>query len=228
MQKDPQVIICHSGVGHDRLADLRGKTILVGAAGRVSYWPFLRSRFGFTDEQIRPYTFNIQPFIADRNVCQQGFLSSEPFSIRQAGVNPVVHLLADNGFENYQTTINVSRRMVEQRSELVQRFVDATLHGWAEYMRGDNAVNEAANRLIMRDNPDQTMERITHAIQIMNEMGIVMSGDALTLGIGAMTDARWASFYNTMSAAGAVPTGVDIRRAYSLQFVNKGIGRRAA
>ncbi len=225
MQKDPQVIICHPGVGNDSFASLRGKTILIGAAGRTSFWPFLRTRFGYSDEQIRPYTFNMAPFLADRNICQQGFLSSEPFAIRTSGVNPVVHLIADAGFDNYQTTINVSRRMVDQRTDVVQRFVTATLEGWAEYMKGNAQVNEAANRLIMRDNPDMDMVKINHAVEVMNQMGIVNSGDALTLGVGAMTDARWTNFYNQMRDAGVFPAGIDIRRAYSLQFINKGVGR---
>ena len=225
MQKDPQVIICHPGVGHDTMAALRGKPILIAAAGRTSFWPFLRQRFGFTDEQIRPYTFNMAPFLADRNVCQPGFLSSEPFAIRQGGVNPVVHLIADSGFQNYQTTINVSRRMVDQRTDVVQRFVTATLEGWAEYMRGNAQVNEAANRLIMQHNPDMDMVKINHAVEIMNQMGIVNSGDALTLGVGAMTDARWEGFYNQMREAGVFPAGVNFRNAYSLQFINKGVGR---
>jgi NitT/TauT family transport system substrate-binding protein len=226
-QKDPQVIICHPGVGNDSVPALRGKTILVGAAGRTSYWPFLRARFGFTDEQIRPYTFNMAPFLADRNICQQGFLSSEPFAIRQAGVNPVVHLIADSGFANYNTTIAISRRMVDQRSEVVQRFVTASLEGWAEYMRGDAATNAAANALIMRDNPDMDLVKINHAVEVMNANGIVISGDAERLGVGAMTAERWMTFYTQMRDAGVFPAGLDVTRAYDLRFVNKGVGRRA-
>ncbi len=223
-QKDPQVIISHPGVGHDTLAALKGKPILVGAAGRTSYWPFLRAKFGFTDDQIRPYTFNIQPFLADKQLSQQGFLSSEPYAIQQAGVNPVVHLIADAGFDNYNTTINISNKMVAEKKDLVQRFVTASLEGWAEYMKGGPAI-EAANALIKKDNPDMTDDKIAYAIKVMNERGIVMSGDALTLGVGAMTDARWARFYNDMAAAGAFPPGVDFKKAYSLEFINKGVGR---
>jgi NitT/TauT family transport system substrate-binding protein len=223
-QKDPQVIISHPGVGHDTLAALRGKPILVGAGGRTSFWPFLRAKFGFTDEQIRPYTFNIQPFLADKQMSQQGFLSSEPYAIQQAGVNPVVHLIADAGFDNYNTTINISNKMVAEKKDLVQRFVTASLEGWAEYMKGGPGI-AGANALIKRDNPDMDDAKIAYAIKVMNEKGIVLSGDANTLGIGAMTDARWAKFYNEMAAAGAFPTGVDFRKAYSLEFINKGVGR---
>jgi NitT/TauT family transport system substrate-binding protein len=222
-QKDPQVLISHPNVGNDTLAELKGKPILIGAAGRTSYWPFLRAKFGYTDDQIRPYTFNMAPFLADKNISQQGFLSAEPYAIMQAGVNPVVHLLADAGFENYQTTINISRKMMEEKKDLVQRFVNASLEGWAEYMKGGPA-NEAANAIIKKDNPEMSDDKIAYAIKVMNEKGIVRSGDALKLGIGAMTDQRWKSFYQTMADAGVFPKGLDVSKAYSLAFVNKGVG----
>ncbi|PZU86735.1 MAG: nitrate ABC transporter substrate-binding protein [Chelatococcus sp.] len=223
-QKDPQVLISHPGVGNDSLAALKGKPILVGAAGRTSYWPFLKAKFGYTDDQIRPYTFNMAPFLADKTLSQQGFLSSEPFAIqKQGGVTPVVHLIADAGFENYNTTINISRKMAEEKKDLVQRFVTASLEGWSAYMKGQDVA--AANAQILKDNPDMDQEKIDYAVKVMNEKGIVLSGDALTLGIGAMTDARWASFYKTMTDAGVFPAGVDVKKAYSLDFVNKGVGK---
>jgi NitT/TauT family transport system substrate-binding protein len=202
---------------------MRGRPVMLGAVGRVTFWPFLRRRFGFTDEQIRPYTFNVAPFLQDKTASQQGFLSSEPFAIEQAGVKPVVHLIADAGYDNYQTTINISRKMIDEKKDLVQRFVTASLEGWAKYMKGGPAI-EAANALIKKDNPDTTDEKIAYAIKVMNERGIVNSGDSLKLGIGAMTDARWKGFYDTMVAAGAVAPGIDVAKAYSLEFINKGVG----
>jgi NitT/TauT family transport system substrate-binding protein len=222
-QKDPTVIISHPGVGNDTLASLKGKPILVGAEGRTTYWPFLKAKFGYTDAQLRPYTFNMAPFLADKNVSQQGFVSSEPFAIMKAGVNPVVHLVADAGFENYNSTINISRRMVSEKKDVVQRFVTASLEGWAEYLKGGEGT-AAANALIKKHNPDMDDEKLAYALKVMNEDGIVRSGDALKLGIGAMTDARWKRFYDTMTAVGTFPPGLDVTQAYSLAFVNKGIG----
>jgi NitT/TauT family transport system substrate-binding protein len=141
----------------------------------------------------------------------------------QAGVNPVVHMLADAGFDNYQTTINISRKMVEEKKDVVQRFVSASLEGWAEYMQGGPVI-EAANAKIKQDNPDMDDDKMAYALKVMNEKGIVRSGDALTLGIGAMTDARWHSFYASMTDAGVFPKDLDVSKAYSLEFVNKGIG----
>jgi NitT/TauT family transport system substrate-binding protein len=222
MQKDPQVLMTHEGNGINSFEDMRGRPILIGAGGRVSYWPFLRRRFGFTDEQIRPYTFNIGPFMADRNAIQQGFLSSEPYAAIQAGARPKVFLLADAGFQNYQTTIDISQRMVNEKRDVVQRFINATMEGWGQYMRSQDI--GAANALIKRDNPEMDDAKIAYAIRVMNEQGIVLSGDALQLGIGAMTDARWQSFYEGMRDAGVYPAGLDFKKAYSLDFVNKRVG----
>ena len=224
-QKDPQVLIGHPGTGFATFADLQGRTILIGSGGRVTYWPFLRQKYGLSDSQLRPYTFNLAPWLADRNAVQQGFLSSEPYSIeRETGKAPVVLLIADAGFSAYQTTIAASRQLATGRKELVQRFVDATLEGWKQYLEGGPGI-AAANALIKQANPEQTDERIAYALRVLNARGIVMSGDALAGGIGAMTDARWQSFYDSMVGVGVLPAGLDVGLTHTLEFVNKGIGK---
>lgn len=224
-QKDPQVLIGHAGSGFDSFDKLKGRTILIGSGGRVTYWPFLRKKYGLSDSQLRPYNFNSAPFLADPNAVQQGFLSSEPFSIAHAtGKQPEVMLIADAGFAAYQTTIAISRKMAAEKKDLVQRFIDATLEGWAQYLKGGPGI-AAANALIKKDNPEQTDDRIAYAIKVLNEKGIVLSGDALQKGIGAMTDERWKTFYDSMTDVETVPKGLDPRQAYTLDFVNKGIGK---
>ncbi|MDP2333890.1 MAG: ABC transporter substrate-binding protein [Reyranella sp.] len=224
-QKDPQVLIGHPDTGFDSFEKLKGRTLLIGSGGRVTYWPYLRRKYGLQDRQLRPYTFNMAPFLADKNVVQQGFLSSEPYSIAQAiGRQPSVLLLADAGFSAYQTTIAISRKMAAEKKELVQRFVDATLEGWAQYLKGGPAI-EAANALIKKANPDQTDDRIAYAIKVLNERGIVMSGDAVKDGIGAMSAGRWKDFYESMADVDVLPQGLDVAKAYTLDFVNKGIGK---
>ena len=224
-QKDPQVLIAHPGSGITRFDQLKGHTLLIGNGGRVTYWPYLRKKYRLSDSQLRPYTFNSAPFLADPNAVQQGFLSSEPYSIAKAlGKPPEVMLIADAGFGAYQETIAISRKLATAKRELIQRFVDATLEGWAQYLKG-GPETEAANALIKRDNPDQTDDRIRYAVKVMNERGIVLSGDALASGIGAMSDRRWQEFYRQMADVDVLPKGLDVRQAYTLDFVNKGIGK---
>jgi NitT/TauT family transport system substrate-binding protein len=220
-QKDPRVLIAHPGQGNDSLAALKGKPILIASASRNNYWQFLRAKYGYTDDQIRAYTFNMAPFLADKATIQQGFLTSEPLKAQKAGVKPVVHLLADNGYVSYATTLETRSQLVKERPDVVQRFVNATLEGWYSYLYGDRT---AANALIKKDNPEMDDEQLAYSHTKMKEHGIVDSGDALKLGIGAMTDARWKEFADTMVKAGVYPADLDVTKAYTLQFINKGHG----
>jgi NitT/TauT family transport system substrate-binding protein len=224
-QKDPQVLIAHPGSGVTGFEQLKGHTLLIANGSRVTFWPYLRKTFGLSDSQVRPYNFNMAPFLADPNAVQQGFLSSEPYSIAQAlGKEPMVLLIADAGFSAYQATIAIGRKLASEKKELIQRFVDASLEGWAQYLKGGPAT-EAANALIKQANPEQTDDRIAYAIKVLNARGIVLSGDALAGGIGAMTDARWQGFYDSMVDVEVLPKRLKVEDAYTLDFVNKGIGK---
>jgi NitT/TauT family transport system substrate-binding protein len=219
-QKDPQVIIAHPESGVKTLADLKGKPILISSAANVTYWPFLKAKYGFTDDQKRPYNFNPGPFLADKTAAQQGYLSSEPLAIEKAGgFKPIVLLLADSGYTPYSTTIEAKQELVDKNPDLVQRFVDASIKGWYSYLEGDP---KPANDLIKVANPEMNDEQLAYGIAKMKEYGVVNSGDAVTKGIGAMTEERWKSFFDTMTAEGLFKTDTDYRKAYTLKFVNKG------
>lgn len=220
-QKDPQILMSHPGVGNDSLAALKGKKILVSKAGVVSYYPYLKKMFGFTDDMVVPYTFNIAPFLADKQLSQQGYATSEPYAAIKAGVNPVVHLLADNGYRTYSTTIEVSQKLIDEKPDLVQRFVDASILGWKDYLYGNPA---PGNVLIKKDNPEMTDDQIAFSIEAMKKYGIVDSGDAKTLGIGAMTDKRWKEAFDDAQALGVYAPGTDYTKAYTTRFVNKKVG----
>ncbi|MGH6918068.1 MAG: ABC transporter substrate-binding protein [Geminicoccaceae bacterium] len=221
-QKDPQILMAHPDQGFATLADLKGHPILISQDARTGYWEWLKAEYGFTDDQIRPYTFNPAPFLADKSAIQQGYLSSEPFAVeREGGFTPKVFLLADAGYSPYSTVIETSWQLVEENPDLVQRFVDASIEGWYSYLYGDPS---PANALIKHDNPDMTDEQIAYSIAKMKEYGIVDSGDALELGIGAMTDERWQSFFQFAADAGLYPKDLDLSRAYTTQFVNNKVG----
>jgi len=222
-QKDPSVLIAHPGAGEDSLAALKGKPIMISADTRIGSWLFLKQKFGYTDDQIRPYSFSVAPFLADPEAIQQGYLSSEPFTIEKAGVHPVVMLLADAGYSSYGALIQTSEKLVRDKPDLVQRFVNASIEGWYGYLYGDPS---PANALIKRDNPEMTDALLAYGIAKIKEYGIVDSGDAKTNGIGAMTEARWRDFFTTMSKAGLYPADLDFHKAFTLDFVNKKAGMR--
>jgi NitT/TauT family transport system substrate-binding protein len=221
-QKDPQVLLAHPDQGFDKFTDLKRATLLVSSEGLQTYFKWMESEFGFTQDKVKPYTFNPAPFLVDKKSAMQGYVTSEPYAVEQQGkFKPKIFLLADQGFNTYSTLIETRREIVEKRPGLVQRFVDASAVGWYNYLYGDN---KAANALIRKQNPEMTDELLAYSIEKMKEFGIVDSGDTEKLGIGAMTDARMGSFFDKMVRAGVVKADVDFRKSYTLQFVNKGVG----
>ena len=221
-QKDPQVLLAHPGQGIEKFEDLKKLTLFISKEGLASYFQWMKHDFGFREQQVKPYTFNPQPFLADKNSAMQGYVTSEPYAIETQGkFKPKIFLLADRGWGSYSTLIETRADLAAKNPALVQRFVDASVIGWYNYLYGDNA---AANARIKRDNPEMTDALIDYSIAKMKEFGIVDSGDTLRLGIGAMTDARMKSFFDKMVATGVVKASIDYRKAYTLRFVNKGVG----
>ena len=194
-QKDPQVFLTHPETKITKLEDLKPLTLLVSKEGVASYFQWLKSEYGFSESKVKPYTFNSQPFIVNKQSAMQGYVTSEPYAVEKAaGFKPNVVLLADYGFNTYSTLIETRTEIVDKKPDLVQRFVDASVIGWY------------------------------NSVAKMKEYGIVDSGDALKDGIGAMTDARVASFFDKMVRAGVVHRDIDYRQAYTLRFANKGVG----
>jgi NitT/TauT family transport system substrate-binding protein len=222
-QKDPSVLIAHPGEGNDSFAALNGKPIMISGDTRTGSWLFLKQKFGYTDDQIRPYNFSVAPFLADKTAIQQGYLSSEPYTIEKEGVKPVVLLIADAGYASYGSIIQTSAKLAHDNPDLVQRFVNASIDGWYSYLYGDPA---PGNALIEKDNPEMNDALIAYGVGKIKEYGIVDSGDAKKDGIGAMTDARWREFFDTMSRAGLYPADMDYKKAYTLQFVDKRVGMK--
>jgi NitT/TauT family transport system substrate-binding protein len=223
-QKDPLALMAHPGQGYENFKALRNAPIaFVSKDTQFSVWYWLKEAHGFRDEAIRNYNFNLTPFLVKPRSIQQGYSVAEPIAIRQqAGFEPVVHLLADHGFSTYGSLIETRPAMVQKNPDMVARFVEASMLGWANYLYGDR---KAANTLLMRENPDLTLDEIEASVALMKAQGIVNSGDALRSGIGAMRPERVKDFYNKMVQAGLYqPQDVALDKVIHYDFVNRGVG----
>jgi NitT/TauT family transport system substrate-binding protein len=213
-QKDPQVLIAHEGV--KGFEDMKDKTILISSLAHRGYWPWLKAKYGFTDAQVRPYTFNIQPFMADNNVVQQGYLTSEPFAIQKAGGKASAFMFSDFGFPAYANTVTCMDKTIKDRNKAVASFVRASAEGWKSYF----ADPAPGNALIKKENPNMSDEQLAYSLAKLKEMGIVSSGDAARLGIGVITDARAKASYDFLVSAKLVdPAKVELAKTYSTEFV---------
>jgi len=218
-QKDPQVLIAHPQPGVDSIADLKGRPILLSDASVTAFWVWLKAKYGFTDDQIRKYTFNSAPFLADKTVVQQGYVTSEPYTIeKEAGFAPKVFLLADEGYPGYATMILAPDSLIAKNPAAVKAFVEATAAGWKSYLNGDPA---PADALIRKDNPEMTQDVLDQAREKLKSYALIEGGDAQAGGIGVMTDARWTAFADMAKSQGVYPATLDPKAAYTLQFVGK-------
>jgi len=212
-QKDLQGIMTHDDV--KSLADLKDHSILAATTAHTTWIPWVKAQYGFSDAQFRPYTFNLQPFFADKTVAQQAYPSSEPFQAMKNNMKVNFFLFADEGYPPYGTTIVATQKIVAEKPDLVARFVKASIEGWKSYL----ADPAAANEMIKKDNPKMDDEQIAFGIKRMKELHVVDGGDAAKLGIGVMTDARWEKTYKFMVSEGLLKADTDWKKAYTTQFV---------
>lgn len=215
-QKDPQILMTHPRDDIDSIADMAGNPIMIANSSINTFWVWLEAQYGFSEDMIRPYTFNMAPWLVDETAIQQGYLSSEPFLVLSEGIEPEVYLIADTGYPAYSSLALVQNSLIEESPELVQGFVNATIEGWYSYLFGDPT---PGNELILADNPDMDLEKIDYGISKMLEYGILTSGDAVEGGIGIMTEDRWAAFMEVMVAAGVYPEDLDYTAAFTLDYV---------
>ena len=223
-QKDPQALIAHPGQGYENFDKLKDAPLaLIAKDGQFSWWQWLKVTHGFKDEVLKPYNYNLGPFLANPKAIQQGYSVAEPIYVENQGkFKPVVHLLADHGFSTYSTLIEARADTLKSKPDLVQRFVDASALGWVNYLYGDR---KAAAALMIKDNPEMTEAEMEASVALMKQQGIVDSGEALAGGIGAMSQARIQDFYGQMVKAGLYKAGeVDLSKVATLQFVNKKVG----
>ncbi|MFO1297173.1 MAG: ABC transporter substrate-binding protein [Rubrivivax sp.] len=212
-QFDIQGLLTHEDVTD--LAQLKDRTILVAGTGTTYWWPWVKKKYGLTDAHMRPYTFNMQPFFADKNIVQQAFPSSEPYQAQQKGLKTNFYLLSAQGYPPYTQAISTTRKMIDDKPDLVKRFVRATLEGWKSYMDNPGPGNE----LIKKDNPNMSDGQLAYGLAKLKEMKVVSGGDAAKFGIGAMTDERWEKTAKFMMEWGLLKPDTDWRKAYTLQFV---------
>ena len=219
-QKDPQVLITHPRADIATLADIKDKPVMIADASINAFWVWLRAKYDFSDRQIRKYTFNLAPFLVNPRAVQQGYVTSEPYTIStRGGFEPQVFLLSDFGYPSYAAMVLAQNRLIEEQPELVQAFVNASIEGWKSYIYGDPS---PGNKLILAANPDMRQDIIDQAIEQIRQRGMLASPNTEKQGLGAMSAARWQSFFKTMSENGVYPTTLDWQSAFTTDFTNAG------
>ena len=220
-QKDPAVLIAHSEKGYEKIQDLRSAKIMISPDTRIGFWRFLRTKYNFKDSQIAPYTFNLAPFLSNKNAVQQGYLTSEPYLISKSGIKPQVFLLADAGYSSYAGIIQARTQLIEESPDIVQKFINASILGWYSFLYENPS---PAFELIKSSNPDMSDELLINAHKMIKLYGLVDSGDAKLFGIGTMSLRKWKEFYTVIDKDNLYVKKIDFNKAFTDQFIGKGFG----
>ena len=215
MQKDPQVLLAHPDAGIRSIADMKGHPMLIGDEAVTSFWLWLKAKYGFTDDMVRKYTFNSGPFIADKAAVQEGYVSSEPYTIeKQAGFKPEVFLLADAGYPGYAGMVLAPDALIASNPKAVKAFVEAAIAGWTAYLHGDP---RPADALIRKDNPDMGQDVLDQARDKFRQYALFEAPGA---PLGSMTNAKWSNFFATASSLGVYPKQLNWKAGYTLEFLS--------
>ncbi|ENT8515090.1 ABC transporter substrate-binding protein [Raoultella ornithinolytica] len=212
-QYDPQGLLTHTDVAS--LEGLKGKTILVSSSGQATWWPWLKGQYQLNDAQARPYTFNIQPFVADDNVAQQAYVSSEVFQVQKAGVKSNFFLFSEHGYPPYGGILIARPETIADRNAALAKFVRASIEGWVSYLNNP----APGNALIKKDNPKMTDDLLAWAVTQIRQHHLIDGGDAASEGWGTMTETRWRKTRDFMVSANLLDTATDWKQAYTTEFV---------
>ena len=117
------------------LAALKGHKVLIAASSHTTFWPWLKQKFGYTDEMAGVDTFNLQPFLVDKSLAVQAYVSSEPYEAQKLGEKVKFFLFADDGYPPYGSTMVTTNGLIARNPDAVAAFVKASLEGWADYLR---------------------------------------------------------------------------------------------
>ncbi|MBY3488900.1 ABC transporter substrate-binding protein [Rhizobium laguerreae] len=216
-QKDPQTLVAHAGQGVSKLEDVKGRPVMVADFARGEFWQFLKSRFDFTDDQLRPYTYSSAVFVSDKTAIQQGYVTADVHYLgNQLDQPPVIMLLADHGYLNYATTVFGMSSYIEAHPDTVRAFLSATAEGWKSCMTGDYT---PAMKLATSINTDPAYGEGLWKASITEMRTRHIVANEAGQDIGAMTDARWTDFFADMVKAGVYPADLDFRKAYTLSYL---------
>lgn len=212
MQHDPQAIMVHKDSPVHDFSDLEGRS--VAAQPGATWFKFIISKYHLKDTRETPATHSIANFLADPSYIQQIFVTSEPFFVKNAGVDFRTILISGAGYDPYRVLF-VRKDYMDQHPEVVTKFVRATIRGWQEYLRDPGP----ANALILKLNPAQNPAQMAYTLQALKEGAFITGPDASGAQIGKMLPARWAETNQQLTTLGVIRKQIDPATAYTLKFL---------
>ncbi|QAY66459.1 ABC transporter substrate-binding protein [Paenibacillus protaetiae] len=212
-QTNPQGLVVHKDAGIASPDNLHGKSVYVSSG--AGYWEYLKKAYSLSDVKQMAYTGSAAPFLADSNVVLQGYVTSEPFEMKNQNVDVDFLLNADFGYNPYGNVLFTTEDYLKKHGDVVKAFVEATAKGFEAYKTDYKTINEA----IQKESPDMTTEKLTYASETM--MPLVFDGDAKEHGVGYMSKERWETLAKQMTDTGLLDKMPDVSEVYTDEYFTK-------
>jgi NitT/TauT family transport system substrate-binding protein len=212
MQHDPQAIMVHKDSSVHEFKDLEGRTI--AAQTGATWLKYVIARYNLRQVRQVPSTLSIANFLADPTYVQQIFVTSEPFFAKQAGADVRTFLISTSGYDPYRVQFT-THDFAAQHSDIVIRFVRASVRGWQEYLRNPGPTNDYLLKLNPALNPAQE----AYTAQILRDGNLIVGSNPANPQTGSMTAQRWQATYEQLKSLGILERQLDPTTAYSLKFL---------
>ena len=197
------------------LAELKGRKVYFAGSGYSTYWPWLKQKYGYTDDMAGPKASNLQTFITDPTSAVAGYITSEPYVAEQHNIATKFFLFANDGYPTYANTMATTADFIKNNPDAVAAFTRASLEGWKAYMQDPTA----GNALIKKINTNMDDGQINFGLKKIREVKAIESGDAATMGIGVITPERWQKTRDFLVSANLLAAGTDTTQSMTTQFV---------
>ncbi|AKJ03540.1 NitT/TauT family transport system substrate-binding protein [Archangium gephyra] len=196
-QTSPQAIMVHAARGAKSIQDVLASGTIALEPG-LPYAAFLRKKYGFDKVKVVPYDGGVAQFVTNKDFAQQCFITSEPIAARKQGADPVVFLVADEGFNPYTAVVVTRRQLWKEQPERVKGFVAAVREGWRTYLDNPAPANAVMGKL------NTTLDAETFAAAAQAQKPLIETEETRARGLGSMSRERWETLGRQLAELGLI------------------------
>lgn len=210
-QTSPNAIMAHASRGATTLAQVFASGTVAMEPG-LAYALFLKKKYGFDKVKIVPYDGGVARFLADKELAQQCFITSEPLAAKKQGADPVVFKIADEGFNPYATVVVTRGELLRKSPERVRAFVQAVREGWSAYLEDPKPANAVMGKL------NTSMDAQTFAAVAEAQKPLIENEETRAKGLGIMSRERWETLSRQLVELGVIEQAPPVEAYLSPEF----------
>jgi ABC-type nitrate/sulfonate/bicarbonate transport system substrate-binding protein len=194
--------------------DLVGKTVGLKPGQITIAYLIMLKRLGLDRDKIAEVQigYGVEELISGTTDVSTGFSINEPHQAIEAGYDVNIMLFADYGVRVYDDVLFATEDTIDNRPELVERFLRATIEGWQYAIQNE----EEAVGIVLEYATDRT--RSHEAYMLRQSIPLIHTGGS---PIGWMEMDRWQHTHDIVLESGAIDKAIHADEAFTTQFIEE-------